>query len=79
MFFDKELKKLQEEKSRVALRCELRRRLAPIEMQSIRAKTRRSLTWRPAVSQLANSCWNCFRNCGVCAGDASSSMLLVFS
>ncbi|MDO5675553.1 MAG: hypothetical protein Q4G66_11665 [bacterium] len=42
MFFDKELKRLQIEKSRVALRCELRRRLAPIEMQSIRASTRRS-------------------------------------
>ena len=51
MFFDKELKKLQEEKSRVALRCELRRRLAPIEMQSIRAKTRRSLTM--AASSIA--------------------------
>ena len=44
MFFDKELKRLQVEKSRVALRCELRRRLAPIEMQSIRASTRRSFT-----------------------------------
>jgi len=44
MFFDKELKRLQEEKSRVVLRCDLRRRLAPIEMQGIRLKTRRSLS-----------------------------------
>lgn len=43
MLFDKELKRLQIEKNRVALRCELRRRLAPIEIRSIRAGTRRPL------------------------------------
>lgn len=43
MFFDKELRRLQEEKNRIHLRCELRRRLAPIEMRSIRMSARRSL------------------------------------
>lgn len=43
MFFDKELRRLQEEKNRIHLRCELRRRLAPIEMRSIRMTARRSL------------------------------------
>ncbi len=43
MFFGKELRRLQEEKNRIRLRCELRRRLAPIEMQSIRMTARRSL------------------------------------
>ena len=40
MFFDKELRRLQEEKNLIHLRCELRRRLAPIEMRSIRMLTR---------------------------------------
>ncbi len=43
MFFDKELRRLKEEKSRIRLRCELRRRLVPIEVQSIRMTARRSL------------------------------------
>lgn len=43
MFFDKELRRLQEEKNLIHLRCELRRRLAPIEMRSIRTSAFRSL------------------------------------
>lgn len=43
MFFDKELRRLQEEKNLIHLRCELRRRLTPIEMRSIRMSAFRSL------------------------------------
>ncbi len=44
MLFDQELRRLQLEKNRVILRCELRRRLAPLEMRTIRTQTRRSFT-----------------------------------
>ncbi len=44
MFFNKELKNLRSRKDQVVMRCELRRRLAPLEWQSIRARTRHSFS-----------------------------------
>ncbi len=44
MFLDQELKKIQEDKNRLAICCDLRRRLVHIEVQSILCGVRRSLS-----------------------------------
>jgi len=44
MFLDQELKKIQEDKSRLAICCDLRRRLVYIEVQGIGCRVRRSLS-----------------------------------
>ena len=44
MFLDQELKKIQEDKNRLAICCDLRRRLVHIEVQGIWSGVRRSLS-----------------------------------
>jgi hypothetical protein len=44
MFLDQELKKIQEDKNRLAICCDLRRRLVHIEVQGIWGGVRRSLS-----------------------------------
>jgi len=44
MFLDQELKKIQEDKNRLAICCDLRRRLVHIEIQGIWGGVRRSLS-----------------------------------
>jgi len=43
MFLDQELKNIQQDKNRLAICCDLRRRLVHIEVQSVRSVVRRSL------------------------------------
>ena len=44
MFLDQELKKIQEDKNRLAICCDLRRRLVHIEVQDICSGMRRTLS-----------------------------------
>ena len=44
MFLDQELKKIQEDKNRLAICCDLRRRLIHIEVQDICSGMRRTLS-----------------------------------
>ncbi len=44
MFLDQELKKIQEDKNRLVICCDLRRRLVHIEVQDIWSGVRRSLS-----------------------------------
>jgi hypothetical protein len=44
MFLDQELKKIQEDKNRLAICCDLRRRLVDIEVQGICGGMRRTLS-----------------------------------
>jgi hypothetical protein len=44
MFLDQELKKIQEDKNRLAICCDLRRRLVHIEVQDICSRMRRTLS-----------------------------------
>jgi hypothetical protein len=44
MFLDQELKKIQDDKNRLAICCDLRRRLVHIEVQGIWGGVRRSLS-----------------------------------
>ena len=44
MFLDQELKNIREAKDRVAICCDLHRRLVDIEVQQIRLGTRRTLS-----------------------------------
>lgn len=44
MFLDQELKKIQEDKNRLAICCDLRRRLVHIEVQGICGGVRRTLS-----------------------------------
>lgn len=44
MFLDQELKKIQEAKNRLAICCELRRRLVHIEVQGVCSGVRRTLS-----------------------------------
>ena len=44
MFLDQELKEISQAKKRLAICCDLRRRLIDIEIQGLRGGTRRTLT-----------------------------------
>jgi len=62
MFLDQELKNIQEAKNRLVICCDLRRRLAHIEVQDISGGMRRSLANLTLVLAVAEQIFSFLRS-----------------